>query len=137
MNTKIYKQVHRLAIQLLNAADEENDKVFDELYAELKNLCETNEADETTNHPVQWETLADFTQENELALSYYDKALNYAKAIDAKDYIASISYAMAKILLESNEKEQALELAKQAHNAAASGNDAELKKEIKGLLNRF
>ena len=137
MNTKLYKKVHTLAIELLKAADEENDQRFEQFYAELKAICYDNEADEIMNHPVQWETLGDFTEDGEEALAFYQKALDYAQAIDAKDYAASTSYAMASILQEAGDNERALELAKLAHNMASEGPDAELRKEIKALLNKF
>ncbi|WP_145999137.1 tetratricopeptide repeat protein [Oceanicoccus sp. KOV_DT_Chl] len=134
MNTKLYKRVHTLAIELLKAAEDENDQVFEKYYEELKVLCVDNERDEIMNHPVQWETLADFTEDSAEALALYQKALGFAEAIDAKDYMASISYAMAIILQETGSAEQALVLARQAHNMASGGEDEELRKEIKALL---
>lgn len=54
MNTKIYKKVHTLAIELLKADDKEDEQAFTRLYQELKALCYDNEGNETKNHPVQW-----------------------------------------------------------------------------------
>jgi tetratricopeptide (TPR) repeat protein len=134
MNTKLYKKVHTLAIELLKAAEEEKDEVFIKYFEELKTLCVDNEHDEVMNHPVQWETLADFTEDSDEALALYQKALGFAEAIDAKDYMASISYAMAILLQENGDDEKALFFAKQAHNMASGGEDEELRKEIKALL---
>jgi hypothetical protein len=139
MNTKLYKQVFNLAGELLDAAENDQYAVFEQLYASLKQLCEQYEHDEN-NHPVLWETLADFTGDSELALSLYQKALDFALAQQATDYIASISYAMA-ILLQEDEELQGqqepglcLDLAKQAESYAAKADDNELQTEIKQLL---
>lgn len=134
MNTKIYKEVHRQAIELLKAADSENEEKFMQIYSELKALCEDNENDDVKNHPVQWEALADFTDDTEAALVVYQKALAYAQAIDAHDYIASIGYSMAMLLNESEQKEAALVLASQASESIPHISDSELKREIYALI---
>ena len=90
MNTKLYKKVHTLATELLEAAENDDGELFSRHYLELKTLCDDNENSDK-NHPVQWETLADFTEDLQQALAYYQKALGYAEKIDAKDYMASIS----------------------------------------------
>lgn len=138
MNTKLYKQVYELAGELLTAAQSDDDTQFDRLYEQLKTLCSDNEADDHKNHPVQWETLADFTQDNVEALALYDKALHYAQAIDAKDYMASICYAMAILFVEDatldKEGGKALAAAKQARQYAEGIEDTELQQEIAELL---
>ena len=62
MNTKIYKAVLSLTDDLLAAAQEENQVKFDGYYNTLKQLCEEH-ANTDKDHPVQWETLADFTDD--------------------------------------------------------------------------
>ncbi|KKK65785.1 hypothetical protein LCGC14_2970630, partial [marine sediment metagenome] len=71
MNTKLYKQVYALAAELLEAAEADDDPLFDRLYEQLRALCYEHEADEVKNHPVQWETLADFTGDCSEALDIY------------------------------------------------------------------
>ncbi|MGK0499761.1 MAG: hypothetical protein ACJAYG_001403 [Oceanicoccus sp.] len=143
MNTKIYKRVHALAIALLTAADEENDSKFGQLYNELTAICEDNEQDSDKNHPVQWETLADFSEDSQQALQLYKKALGYAQDIAANDYIASINYAMALMISEEvqavtdEEPEDAFTLTKRADEAAQKTDDIELQREIKTLLKRL
>lgn len=133
MNTKLYKKVHSLATEMLLAADEEDDERFISYYQELKTLCGEYE-DKAENHPVQWETLADFTEDVTEAMTIYQKALTYAQSINANDYIASISYAMALLFKEQNETEQAVNSALQAENHAAKTEDQQLQREIKQLL---
>ena len=100
LSTKLYKKVHGLAEGLLKAAHKEDQLTFDALYGELRILCEEHENTEK-NHPVQWETLADFAEESDDALVLYKKALGFAEAESAYDYIASINYAMAVLLKDT------------------------------------
>ena len=97
MNTNLYKQVHRLAIELLKSADADNEAKFKASYAQLKQLCEENMSDDHKNHPVQWETLADFTEDLDEALAIYQQALDCAVLREAVDYQASISFSMAQL----------------------------------------
>ena len=73
MNTKIYKRVLFLADHLMAAAQEKNQTKFDGFYSELKELCEAHENTDK-DHPVQWETLADFTDDLVLAVTIYEHA---------------------------------------------------------------
>jgi len=133
LSTKLYKKVHTLAEGLLKAAHKEDEVTFEELYGELRVLCDEHENTEK-NHPVQWETLADFTEESDDALVLYKKALGIAEAESAHDYIASINYAMAVMLKELGENDQALIAAENANAQAGNISDEELKEEITSLI---
>lgn len=133
MNTKIYKAVHGLAEKLLAAANKKNQEKFDALYAELKAICEDNE-DTHKDHPVQWETLADFTSDYEEALAIYSKALVKAVAIDSKDFMSSIPFAMATLQAELGLVDSAIENLKNAQASAERIEDEDLKVEISKLL---
>jgi len=133
LSTKLYKKVHTLAEGLLKAAHQEDEIIFEALYSELRVLCDEHENTEK-NHPVQWETLADFTEESDDALVLYTKALGFAEAESAYDYIASINYAMAILLQEIGENDQALIAAENAHAQAGKISDEELKEEIINLI---
>lgn len=133
MNTKLYKAVYQLAEQLMEAANKNDQTTFDTHYSLLKTICTANENTEK-DHPVQWETLADFTEDLEEALTLYQKALTKATAINAKDYRASITFAMAKIHLELNQTEQAINNLHAAKISANKIEDKELKAEIEALL---
>ncbi len=133
MNTKLYTQVHGLAEQLMANAQSKNQAEFDANYQVLKQLCLDNE-DSSKDHPVQWETLGDFTDDYSLAIEIYDKALQKAKAINSKDFLSSIAYSSALLKLELGDKAGAivsLELAKTSSNKIV---DKELKAEIHDLL---
>ena len=133
LNTKLYKSVHTLAEQLVEAADKADRETFDALYTELKAICIENENTEK-DHPVQWETLADFTEEVDDAIAIYEKALGKAEAINEKDYMASIAYSIAILQLELGENKKAVKYLEEAKINANKSEDLELKADIDQLL---
>ncbi|MCP4992060.1 MAG: tetratricopeptide repeat protein [Colwellia sp.] len=133
MNTKIYKRVLSITDNLLAAVQQKNQKRFDGYYQELKQLCEENEETDR-DHPVQWETLADFTDELTLAVTIYEKDLHKAESINSKDFRSSIGFSIATLKVELGDKLGAIE---HLEKAKISGNkiiDKELKAEIHDLL---
>lgn len=133
MNTKIYKHVHSLAKDLMQAVHRKNQIRFDECYAELQQVCEDNENTDK-DHPVQWETLADFTEDLESAIDIYGKALVKAEAINSKDFLSSIAFAIASLQVELGDKASAIEHLKNAKINSNKIADKELKAEISALL---
>lgn len=133
MNTKIYKQVLSLTDNLLAAAQEQNQNKFNGYYLSLKQLCEEHENSDK-DHPVQWETLADFTDELPLAVTLYEQALVKAKAINDKDFLSSIAFTMATIKLELGDKAGAIKDLEQAKISSNKIIDKELKSQIHDLL---
>jgi predicted negative regulator of RcsB-dependent stress response len=136
MNTKIYKSVHDLAEELMKAASKEDQVTFDALYAELEGICIDNESTEK-DHPVQWETLADFTEDLEDAVAGYAKALEKSIAINSKDHISSVAYSMATLQIELGQTDAAIENLQTAKTSANKIEDKELKGEIDELLERL
>ena len=133
MNTKIYKRVLFLTDNLLAAAQQKNQKRFDGFYLELKQLCEDNEKSDK-DHPVQWETLADFTDDLDLAVTIYQQALVKAEAINSKDFRSSIGYSIAALKVELGDEAGAIEHLEQAKISCNKIADKELKAEIHDLL---
>ena len=133
MNTKIYKSVHSLAEKLMTAAHKDDSESFYSLYAELKAICMDNENTDK-DHPVQWETLADFTEELEDAVVIYEKALAMSNAIDSKDHMSSIGYSMASMQIELGQSEAAIKNLQDAKISAQNIEDDELRDEIDELL---
>lgn len=133
MNTKIYKAVHNLAELLMEAADRNNQQAFDALYAELKSICEKNNNTDK-DHPVQWETLADFTEELDDAIEIYKIALKKSADIDSKDHMSSIAFSMAMMQVELGHKDAAIKNLQDAKVSANKIEDKELKAEIHDLL---
>lgn len=133
MNTKIYKQVHELATSLMDAATNEDRESFEGLYEELKGVCvEYDNTDK--DHPVQWETLADFTEDLAEAVALYQKALEKAESINSKDFMSSILFSMATLQSELGDTQSAIEGLKKAQVAANKIEDKDLKSEISDLL---
>ncbi|KTD98266.1 hypothetical protein [Pseudoalteromonas sp. H71] len=133
MNTKVYKAVHDLAEELMNAANKNDRKRFELLFSKLKAICEENE-NTSKDHPVQWETLADFTEELEDAITTYEKALAKSIAINNKDHMSSVAFSMATLQLELGQKEEAIKNLQSAKVSANKIEDKELKAEIHDLL---
>lgn len=133
MNTKIYKRVHSLAESLMKAVDKNDQVTFDTLYSELKKICLEYEGQEK-DHPVQWETLADFTEDYEEAALLYRKALKLAEKIDSNDFCSSIGFSLSSMLLELGETEQAVEQLKATKLRCENIEDKSLKNEIHNLL---
>ena len=133
MNTKIYKAVHGLAEKLMEAASIEDTEQFSSLYAELKAICVDNENTDK-DHPVQWETLADFTEELEDAVAGYAKALEKSIAINSKDHMSSIAFSMATLQIELGQADAAIKNLQNAKISANKIEDKEFKVEIDELL---
>ena len=133
MNTKIYKQVLSLTDDLLAAVQQKNQSSFDSYYLALKQLCETHENTDK-DHPVQWETLADFTDDLALAITIYQQALTKAEAINDKDFRSSIGFSIAALKVELDDKAGAIEYLEQAKISCNKIIDKELKAEIHDLL---
>ena len=133
MNTKIYKRVLLITDHLMAAAQDENQKEFDKYYAELKELCEENESTDK-NHPVQWETLGDFTEDLAEVATIYEKALAKAEEINSKDFRSSIGFSIATLKVELGDKEGAIEHLEKAKISCNKIVDKQLKAEIHDLL---
>ena len=133
INTKIYKSVYNLAEKLMAAANEENREELESLFAELKAICIDNE-NTSKDHPEQWETLADFTEELESAVTGYEKAMEKAIAINSKDHMSSIAFSMATLQIELGQTDAAIKHLQEAKISANKIEDQELKAEIDDLL---
>jgi hypothetical protein len=133
MNTKLYKKVHQLAGNLMKAAVKEDRETFTALFGELQSICDDNEQTDK-DHPVQWETLADFTEDLAEAVTAYAKALVKAEAINSKDFMSSIAFSMATLQVELGLEDAAIESLQKAQVSANKIEDKELKTEITELL---
>lgn len=133
INTKIYKAVYGLSEKLMEADKQANQAAFDALYAELKAICTDNEGTDK-DHPEQWETLADFTEDYHQALAGYEKALQKATAINSKDHLSSIAFSMASLQIELGQTEAAIKNLQAAKISANKIDDKEFKVEIDKLL---
>ena len=136
MNTKIYKRVHTLAKDLMQAVHRKDQKRFDNCYSELKQICDDNK-DSDKDHPVQWETLADFTDDYNLAIELYEKALVKAEAINSTDFCSSIGFSIASLKAELGDNASAIEHLQKAKIRSNKIVDKDLKAEINDLLEKL
>lgn len=136
MNTKIYKQVLAITDDLLAAVQADNQTEFDGYYSSLKQLCEAHENTDK-DHPVQWETLADFTDDLAEAVIIYQKALAKAEAINDKDFRSSIGFSIASLKVDLGDNAGAIEYLEQAKISSNKIIDKELKAEIHDLLEKL
>lgn len=133
INTKIYKAIYKLAEELLEADRKGDQAAFDAFYTELKAICTDNENTDK-DHPEQWETLADFTEDLDEALVIYDKALIKATAMNSKDHMSSIAFSMAVLQIEMGDTDAAIKSLQNAKISANKIEDKEFKVEIDELL---
>jgi hypothetical protein len=115
------------------AANKDDQVTFDALYAELKTVCTDNE-NTPKDHPEQWETLADFTEDLVDALAIYAKALKKATEVNSKDHMSSIAFSMAKLQIELGQTYAAIKNLEEAKISANKIEDKDLKQEIDDLL---
>ena len=133
INTKIYKAIYGLAEGLVEADRKGDSAEFLPLYGRLEAICLDNDGTDK-DHPEQWETLADFTEDLEAALVIYEKAQAKALAINAKDHLSSIGLSMAKLQVDLGKKEAAIKSLESAQVSANKIEDKQLKAEIDALL---
>ncbi|WP_413520046.1 tetratricopeptide repeat protein [Psychrobacter glacincola] len=133
INNKIYHSIYVLAEKLLEADSANDKKTFDMLYIQLKELCIENEKG-NKDHPEQWETLADFTEDLDEALLIYQKALNKAAALDSKEHLSSIAFSMAELQSELGQTEAAIKSLQNAKITASKLDDKAFRVEISKML---
>jgi hypothetical protein len=120
----------------MEAARKDDQAEFDLFYGQLKAICTDNENTEK-DHPEQWETLADFTEDLEAALVVYEKARGKALAINAKDHLSSIGLSMAKLQADLGQNEAAIKSLESAQVSANKIEDKQLKAEIDTFLEQL
>lgn len=91
----IHARVVALTDAILDACEEGEDDNSASLYAQLHAYCDSIAA-AGRDHPFLWETLADFTADDRIAIAHYNRALLLANAAQAISYEASICLALAE-----------------------------------------
>lgn len=133
MSGVIYKKVAELAEQLMERAEADDQQGFDQLYDQLYSLCVEEEGSKR-EHPVLWETLADFTDENLAAIGFYQKAFLLADKLKDNEFKASIQFSLAQRLLEEGRDAEAVDALLKAEKFASFTDDDELQQDIASLL---
>ena len=133
MKAPLYNEILDICQQIANASSQNNDDARNEACKNLQKLCATNQGT-PKDHPLQWEALADFTEDGELAMDIYEIGLTTASKLALPNFTASIYLAMAQRQQEFEEHEKALEYAKLAEVASKAIEDEELKQEISEFI---
>lgn len=133
MRPPLYKKVHDLALDIVNASAEADEGRESEAFAALKGLCESNDGGDL-DHPLQWEALGDFSESHADAMAAYEKGLQCAARLRLPEYKASIRFAMAESLHGEGDIAEARRLAREARTDAKGSVDDELKGAIKLFL---
>jgi hypothetical protein len=136
MKAPLFDQILAISQEISDASTAENDILRKEHCKNLQKLCATNQ-DSPNDHPLQWEALADFTEDGDQAIDIYQVGLHIAKKLKLEHYSASIYLAMAMRYQEFNEADKTLEFAQKAHSLVDSIDNNEFKTEIIDFLHRL
>ncbi len=129
----IHARVLELTDAIVDAGRDGDTRTSWSAYDTLRNYCETLAA-EGRDHPFLWETLADFTGNDSVAIGLYQRALPLATAAGADEYAASICLALAERHSNLDQPEPARDYAEQADAFARRSNDLPLRQEISQFL---
>lgn len=133
MKAPLYNDILNICQEISNASTTENDELRVAACKKLQVLCATNQGS-PKDHPLQWEALADFTEDGDQAMDIYEVALATAEKLALPTFTASAYLSMALRQVEFEENEQALIFAQKANEAAETIESEELKAEITELL---
>ena len=136
MKAPLYDDILAICQEISNASNTDNDELRLAGCKKLQVLCATNQGT-PKDHPLQWEALADFTEDGDQAMDIYEVALATADKLSLPTFTASAYLSMALRQVEFEEKEQALVFATKANNAAQTIESDELKAEIAELLTQL
>ena len=132
MSKAIFDQVESFAQDMMAAAEADNEAQFYSLYEQLEALCNEYKGSKK-DHPVLWETLADFSEDNDKAIIAYGEAYKLADQLKDNEYKASIQYSLAQRYLEEDRKSEARGALEKAAKFASFTEDEELQREIQLL----
>ncbi|GAA6173523.1 hypothetical protein NBRC116592_31930 [Colwellia sp. KU-HH00111] len=133
MKAPLYNEILDICQQIANASAKDNDEARAQACKDLQKLCATHQGT-PKDHPLQWEALADFTEDGDLAMDIYEIGLSTAQHLKLEVFTASIYLAMAQRQQEFEQTEKAKTYAQQAETASEQIDDDELKQEIKAFL---
>jgi hypothetical protein len=136
MKAPLYADILAICQDIANASNTDNDELRLASCKKLQQLCATNQGS-PKDHPLQWEALADFTEDGDQAMDIYEVALATAEKLALPVFTASAYLAMALRQVEFEEKAQALIFANKANDVAQSIESEELKTEITELLSQL
>ncbi|GAW97909.1 MULTISPECIES: hypothetical protein [Colwellia] len=136
MKAPLYTEILAICQEIADASATDNEELRLASCKKLQVLCATNQGS-PKDHPLQWEALADFTEDGEQAMDIYQVALAIAEKLSLATFTASAYLAMAQRQVEFEENDKALVFANKANDAAQTIDSEELKTEITELLTQL
>ncbi len=133
MKAPLFEDILSICQAIADASSKSDEQAREAQYQLLIKLCAANE-NSPKDHPLQWEALADFTNDAEQALDIYQKGLACAEKLDFIDYKASIYLAIAQRNDEMDNAEVALEYAEKANALVNELTNDELKNDVTEYL---
>ena len=136
MKAPLYNDILAICQEIANASANDNDELRLTSCKKLQVLCATNQGS-PKDHPLQWEALADFTEDGDQAMDIYEVAIATAEKLKLPTFTASSYLSMAQRYVEFEEHEKAISFAQKANEAAQDIESDELKAEITELLSQL
>ncbi len=136
MKAPLYDEILDICQQIANASSTDNDEARENACKDLQKLCATHQSS-PKDHPLQWEALADFTEDGDLAMEIYDIALASAEKLKLPTFTASAYLSMAQRQKEFEAVDKAIEYGNKAKIASENIESDELKQEIIDFLASF
>lgn len=133
MKAPLYNEILEICQNIANASSKDDDDARSIACGELQKLCASNQ-NSPKDHPLQWEALADFTDDGDQAMDIYQIGLAVAEKLKLENFTTSIYLAMAQRQQEFGDPKNALEFANMANSTAQNISSEELKKEVKEFL---
>ncbi len=133
MKAPLFDKVLKLSQIIAQASADNNDQLRTDTVQKLQELCQAHQGS-AKDHPLQWEMLADFTNDGDLALDIYQIALDKAIKLELVNANASIHLAMAQRYQEFGEHAKALAAALQASELTDVLTNDDLKSEVNNFL---
>jgi hypothetical protein len=129
----VYYSVLELSTRLVSAREVGDIKSYWQAYNDLREYCERQNVLGIT-HPFLWESLADFTDDDNTAIEIYKKALAFARNPEAEQYRSSIQLALAERQQSLGNHKIAYDHTLAANKAAKNLDDLELRRSISEFL---
>ena len=136
MKAPLFDDILNISQDIAKASGNNDDTAREKHYQALIKLCATNE-NTPRDHPLQWEALADFTNDADQAMDIYQKGLDCAAKLQLDNASASIYLAMALRHQEMAEAENAKEMITKANDLIENITIDELKEEIIQVFNEL
>lgn len=129
----LYESVLGLAIALTNTRLQDDVQAQSRAYAALQDFCESAAVSER-DHPFLWDTLADFTIDDRLAIALYQRSLATAAQLGSNDVDGTTHFALALRYHDVGDSDLAYKHAMAADEIAKRLDDLSLRRDISRFL---